>query len=111
MTLTWPLLQKFQSCDSYLGKVDFDGVLRVNQWLEIESPLWEISNSNNSLTESDTLSRLHHFSNLVVEVNLEGNDFNELNGLENVKMNFPKIRELRVSENKFFCDKLQLICR
>lgn len=78
------------------------------QWPETPSSLKYLDISNNSLTGSDPLIRLRHFSNLE-ELYVRDNNLNDLNGIQGIRMDFPKLKAVGVSGNQFVCDKLQLI--
>lgn len=78
-----------------------------NQWPGNTSTLEYLGIASNSLTGSDALSRLQHFSNLK-EIQLRHNSLTELNGFEKIKNDFPKLTKIGLSGNKFTCDKLKL---
>lgn len=79
-----------------------------DQWPYKPSTLKHLDIASNSLTGTDPLTRLRHFSNLET-LNLEGNNFSELDGFKNIGKDFPKINEIGLTGNKFTCDKLKSI--
>jgi len=84
------------------------GVADAHEQHDKESQIFELDIANNGLASTDVLARLQRFKNLMT-LQLEGNNFSELNGFETIKKDFPVLEDISLTQNKFNCDTLKSI--
>lgn len=72
------------------------------------SQLIELDLTNNSISASNILQRLKVFNKLAV-LDLENNELRELDGLFNVRRDYPELATLRLAGNRFSCENFEII--
>lgn len=64
--------------------------------------------SNNGLSNSDILNRLERLGLVNLKrLNLDGNLFTDIEGIEKIKQRFPQLVQLGLSDNKLTCEWIQ----